>query len=264
MSFLKSVVGGVFGFVVGGPLGAIVGASLAYQLGNSESEADTSESSQTQMAFFVATFSVMGCMAKINGRVCPAAISFAKQIMNELQLNAELRTTAIDLFRQGKQVDFPLDHVLAEFYKECRQSPALIQRFVEIQLQTAIVDGTLTSTEDELLWRICHQLKISRFHYQRTKMRLFTQQYFYQSKIHSPTVRPASRLAEAYQVLGVSPDASQTEIKKAYRRLMSQHHPDKLVAKGLSDDRMRLAKEKTQQISKAYETIQKLGSKFTR
>jgi DnaJ like chaperone protein len=262
MSLLKSIVGGVFGFVVGGPLGAILGASLAYQLGNSD--ANPSESSQSQMAFFVATFSVMGHVAKINGRVRPEAINFAKQLMNEMNLNAELRATAIDLFGQGKQVNFPLDHVLAEFYKECRQSRALIQRFVEIQLQTAMVDGTLTSAEDELLWRVCHQLSVSRFHYQQTKMRLLTQQYFYQYKTHSPNARPASSLAEAYRVLGVSPDASQTEVKQAYRRLMSQHHPDKLAAKGLSEDRMRLAKEKTQQISKAYDTIQKLGGSSTR
>jgi DnaJ like chaperone protein len=263
MSLLRSVVGGVFGFVVGGPLGAIVGASIAYQLGNGD-DANTSESSHTQMAFFVATFSVMGHVAKINGRVSPAAISYAKQIMTEMQLNAELRTTAIDLFRQGKQVDFPLDHVLAEFYKDCRQSHALIQRFIEIQLQTAMVDGLLTNTEDELLWRVCHQLRLSRFHYQRTKMQFFTQQYFYQYKTHSPNARPASSLAEAYRVLGVSPNASQVEVKQAYRLLMSQHHPDKLAAKGLSEDRMRLAKEKTQQISKAYDTIQKLGGESTR
>jgi DnaJ like chaperone protein len=216
------------------------------------------------MAFFVATFSVMGHVAKINGRVRPEAISYAKQIMTEMQLNAELRATAIDLFGQGKQVDFPLDHVLAEFYKDCHQSHALIQRFVEIQCQTAVVDGTLTSTEDELLWRVCHQLRLSRFYYHRIKMQMFTQQYFYQYKPYNPNARPASSLAEAYRVLGVSSSASQVEIKQAYRRLMSQHHPDKLAAKGLSEDRMRLAKEKTQQISKAYDTIQKLGGSSTR
>lgn len=259
MSLLKSVIGGAFGFVVGGPLGAILGASIAHQLGDRENTKSI-ESSQTQMAFFVATFSVMGHIAKVNGRVCPEAITFAKRIMNDMQLDAELQTTAISLFQQGKQVDFPLDHVLAQFYQECRQHHDLLQRFLDIQLQTAIVDGTLTSSEDKLLWHLCSQLRISQFNYQRTKLQWLSQQYFYQQKTRIPKTRQTTNLAEAYKVLGLTPAASQTEVKHAYRRLMSQHHPDKLAAKGLPEETMRRAKEKTQQISKAYETIQKLGN----
>ena len=56
-------------------------------------------------------------------------------------------------------------------------------------------------------------------------------------------------------MLGVEPDSTEAEVKKAYRRLMSQHHPDKLVAKGLPEEMMKLAKEKTQEISAAYELI---------
>ncbi len=262
MSLLRSVVGGVFGFMVGGPLGAILGASIAHQLGDNADipSINASEASQAQMAFFVATFSVMGHVAKANGRVCPEAIAFAKRVMDEMRLDASLRATAIDLFQQGKQVDFQLDHVLAQFYQACRHRQELIQRFLEIQLQIAIVNGTLTSSEDDLLWRIGNRLRIPRFHYQRVKMQLLTQHYFYQQKSGMTKTRQPSSLAEAYQVLGLTPAANQTEVKQAYRRLMSQHHPDKLAAKGLSEDRMTLAKEKTQQISKAYETIQKLGS----
>jgi DnaJ like chaperone protein len=261
MSLLKSVVGGVVGFVVGGPLGAILGASIAYQLDNNTiSDSDANDSSSAQMAFFVATFSVMGHVAKVNGRVCPEAINYANRVMTEMGLDASLRTTAIDLFKQGKQIDFQLNHVLAQFYQECRHRQDLIQRFVAMQLQIATVDGTLTSTEDAALWHICSQLRVSRFHYQRMKMQLLTQQYFYQQKVHNPKTHSTSSIAEAYKVLGLTPSATQSEVKQAYRRLMSQHHPDKLAAKGLSEDIMIRAKEKTQQISKAYQTIQKLGN----
>jgi DnaJ like chaperone protein len=180
--------------------------------------------------------------------------------MNEMKLDSQLRTTAIDLFQQGKKVDFQLDHALAVFYQKCQPHHDLIQRFVAIQLQTAIANGTLTSTEDELLWRIYHRLRISRFHYERSKMQLFNQHYFYQQKPHIPKTRQTSNLTEAYKVLGLTSEANQREVKLAYRRLMSQHHPDKLASKGLSEEIMRIAKEKTQQISKAYETIQKLDS----
>jgi DnaJ like chaperone protein len=69
-----------------------------------------------------------------------------------------------------------------------------------------------------------------------------------------PRRRPAP-LASAYATLGVGPKASDAEIKKAYRRLMSQHHPDKLMAKGLPEEAMRMASQKTQEIRRAYETI---------
>ncbi len=62
---------------------------------------------------------------------------------------------------------------------------------------------------------------------------------------------------EAYDLLGVKASDSDTEIKKAYRRLMSQHHPDKLVSKGLPEEMIKLATEKTQQIKKAYEQIKR-------
>jgi DnaJ like chaperone protein len=62
-------------------------------------------------------------------------------------------------------------------------------------------------------------------------------------------------LREAYEILGVNQNASDATVKKAYRRLMNQHHPDKLVAKGLPEEMMRLATEKTQEIKKAYDVI---------
>ena len=55
----------------------------------------------------------------------------------------------------------------------------------------------------------------------------------------------------------MSKNASDADVKKAYRRLMNQHHPDKLVSKGLPEEMMKLANEKTQQIKEAYERIKK-------
>jgi len=65
----------------------------------------------------------------------------------------------------------------------------------------------------------------------------------------------ATQLTQAYALLGVDVSASDSEVKKAYRRMMSQHHPDKLVSKGLPEEMIKLANEKTQQIKKAYDLI---------
>jgi DnaJ like chaperone protein len=62
-------------------------------------------------------------------------------------------------------------------------------------------------------------------------------------------------LAAAYQTLGVAPTAADAEIKTAYRRLMKDNHPDKLVARGLPENMIRLAQEKVQQINVAYDAV---------
>ncbi|MFZ2169012.1 MAG: co-chaperone DjlA [Methylococcaceae bacterium] len=265
MSWFSTVVGGAFGFLLGGPLGAILGASVGHQFGKGLTGIEIGEKlnpgdqHRVQMAFFSATFSVMGHIAKADGRVSPEEISLANRIMNEMALTSDMRATAINLFQQGKQTNFPLDEVLAQFYKECHRRTDLLRMFLGIQLQAAFADGTLAVSEEKLLLHICSQLRISRFDYERLKIQFQAQQRFQGRGSYTSNAPPKTSLKDAYGVLGLTPSASMAEVKKAYRRLMSQNHPDKLVAKGLPEEMMQLAKEKTQKISKAYETIQKAG-----
>jgi DnaJ like chaperone protein len=269
MSWLGKFLGGAFGFMLGGPLGAILGASLGHRFDTGMIGLDVHETLRTgdqhriQMAFYTATFSVMGHIAKADGRVSPEEISLANRIMDQMSISGEMRTTAINLFQQGKNADFPLDDVLAQFYKECHRRTDLIRMFLEIQMQEALADGSLDSKEERLLLHICGQLRVSHFDYERLKIRLQAQQRFYgrNYQYQQPRRREQSSLQDAYEVLGLTPSASDAEVKKAYRRLMSQNHPDKLVAKGLPEEMMKLAKEKTQKISKAYETIQQSRKK---
>jgi DnaJ like chaperone protein len=265
MSWFSTVVGGAFGFLLGGPLGAILGASVGHQFGKGLDAIETGErlnpgdQHRVQMAFFTATFSVMGHIAKADGRVSPEEISLANRVMNEMALTSDMRATAINLFQQGKQTDFPLNDVLAQFYKECHRRTDLIRMFLEIQLQEAFADGILAVSEEKLLLHICSQLRISRYDYERLKIQMRAQQRFQGHSSYTKNTPQKTSIQDAYGVLGLTPSASKAEVKKAYRRLMSQNHPDKLVGKGLPEEMMRLAKEKTQKISKAYETIQKAG-----
>jgi DnaJ like chaperone protein len=269
MSWFGKVVGGAFGFMLGGPMGAILGASLGHQFDIGAIRLDAPENlrpgdqQRVQMAFFTATFSVMGHIAKADGRVSKEEISLATRIMDQMAIAGDMRVTAINLFDQGKKPDFPLDDVLAQFYLECHRRTDLIRMFLEIQIQEALADGAIDGKEERLLQHICAQLRVSHFDYERLKIRVQAQQRFYgyshqQNRSHhyQQSGREKTSLKDAYEVLGLTPLASDEDIKKAYRRLMSQNHPDKLVAKGLPEEMMKLAKEKTQKITKAYETIQ--------
>ncbi len=263
MSWFSTAVGGAFGFLLGGPLGAILGASVGHQFGKGLTGIETGEAlspgdqQRVQMAFFSATFSVMGHIAKADGHVSPEEISLANRVMKEMALTSDMRAAAINLFQQGKQADFSLDEVLSQFYKECHRRTDLLRMFMGIQLQAAFADGTLSASEERLLLHICGQLRVSRFDYERFKIQLQAQHRFQERHSYTPKTSHKTSLQDAYGVLGLTSSANKAEVKKAYRRLMNQNHPDKLVAKGLPEEMMRLAKEKTQKISKAYETIQK-------
>lgn len=269
MSWIGKVLGGAFGFFMGGPLGAMLGAAVGHQFDRGMGEMDRldgetlhpGDQHRVQMAFFTATFSIMGHLAKADGRVSEAEIDLAKRVMDQLALTGEMRQTAINLFQQGKAADFPLDDILVQFRKECHRRRNLMRMFIEIQIQAALADGNIDISEERLLQHICQRLGISNFEYQLLKKQIMAQQRFYQysqqqQSYQGRTAKPSEpTLDDAYAVLGVSRTASNDEVKKAYRRLISQHHPDKLVAKGLPEEMMTLAKEKTQKIRKAYEVI---------
>ena len=85
------------------------------------------------------------------------------------------------------------------------------------------------------------------------------QQRSYQQSSAGGGYRPRSAQTElntAYAALGLKADASDAEIKRRYRKLMSENHPDKLIAEGVPDELLRVATERAQEITAAYEVIQ--------
>jgi DnaJ like chaperone protein len=255
MAWWGTFIGGTLGYVFGGPLGAIIGAALGGNLDRGikmgdqiDSQAFMGDQARVQAAFFTTTFSVMGHIAKADGRVSEKEITAARNIMAQMQLSAPQRKAAIRFFDQGKAADFPLEDVLRQFKKECHRRRNLIQMFVEIQISTALADGKADANEKRILYTIGEILGFSRSDIEH----LFN----IASGVQASN-RDTLTLSQAYKILGVNKDSSETEVKKAYRRLMNQHHPDKLVAKGLPDEMIALATEKTQEIRKAYDLIKK-------
>ncbi len=260
MSWWGKVLGGTFGFIMGGPLGAVLGAALGHNfdkglsgLADGEWQGSAGAQQRTQLAFFTATFSVMGRLAKADGRVSEDEINFAKAVMTQMQFSGEQRKLAIELFSQGKEPEFDLEGVVEQFRRECHRRHTLMQMFLEIQLQAAYADGSLHPAERELLLHVFALLGFSRHEFDHLEAMV-------RAAVSGAGYRAAGQergptLSEDYAVLDVAQSASDSEVKKAYRRLMSQHHPDKLVAKGLPEEMLKLANEKTQQIRKAYERV---------
>lgn len=257
MSWWGKVVGGAFGFMLGGPIGAVLGAALGHQfdhglgLVSRDNSLGVGATERVQVAFFTATFSIMGHMAKADGRVSEQEIDIARHIMQRMELSEEQKKAAMLLFNQGKQADFPFEDILDQFRKECARRTSLVQMFLEIMISTAMADGELHQSERKLLYTISDHLRYPRQFFERLLNMVEGQrQYANSAQGHGRTT-----LKDAYAVLGVDKTATDTEVKKAYRRLMNQHHPDKLVSKGLPEEMMEIAKEKTQEIKAAYEDI---------
>lgn len=256
MRLWGKLMGGAFGYMLGGPLGALLGVVLGHQLDKAfgkimlDPEFGSGKVERVQQAFFTATFSVMGHLAKADGQVTRDEIAVASHVMAQMQLNEEQRKVAINLFNEGKQPDFPLDATLEQFRRECHRRHNLIHMFLEILISTAIADGKVDAAEHELLVHISAVMGVSAGAFEQL-LRMVGAQQAYHQQGHSPQIR----IKEAYDILGVEQSVSDAELKKAYRRLMNQHHPDKLVAKGLPEEMMKIATEKTQEIKQAYEHI---------
>jgi DnaJ like chaperone protein len=257
MAWWGKALGGTFGFMIGGPLGALMGIAFGHNFDRGMGSLDNADwqsggQDRVQAAFFTATFSVMGYIAKADGRVTRDEIRLAESVMSHLGLTADMRASAKKLFNEGSSGDFPIDEILDQFKNETRRRSTLIQMFLEIQLQAAYADGVMHPAEKQVLRHICARLGVSITQLERLEEML---KAGFGSGAYPGAQSQQFTIEDAYAILGANKSASDAEVKKAYRRQMSQHHPDKLVAKGLPDEMIKDATEKTQQIKSAYDRI---------
>lgn len=211
----------------------------------------------SQVAFFIALFSVLGGMARIDGRIRPTELAQNRKIMDQLKLNQQQQQLATRLFSTGTQADFNLDQVLIRFNRLCSHRVSLLQIFVEVQMQMALADGEMQPSEQELLNKICKRLDISQAIFNRIENRVRVVKPAEGPQTQSKKTAKAMSLASACELLEVSRWDSEQTITQAYRRQLSLNHPDKMMARGCDEAEIQAAIVRVQEIKWAYEIVSK-------
>jgi DnaJ like chaperone protein len=246
--------GKLVGLIVGslaGPVGAAFGLFLGHQFDLGTRSQQRTRWDGVGQVFFETTFGVMGHIAKADGRVSEAEIRAARGIMSRMKLSPSQVQAAIQLFTAGKAQGWPLERELARLDSAVGSQHSLRRAFLEIQMEAALADGGLSTVARELLWRVANALRLGRVEMAQIEALLRLGRSF-RGAGGSPC-RPSAD--EAYRMLGVEAGASDAEVKLAYRRLMNQHHPDKLRARGMPESMLPVAETRTREIRAAWDTL---------
>jgi DnaJ like chaperone protein len=251
MQWFGKAVGGILGFVAAGPFGSFLGVILGHQVDEGGARLRRGRRAPRQISelFFEVVFEVMGQVAKVDGRVSEDEVRVARAIMQGMELSPDRVRSAIDHFTRGKSADYPLDERLARLERQIGDQADLTRAFVQIQLQSAIGAGPMGPEKRQLLWRVASALHVSRS--DLAQIESLVRAHEQRNTLRSE----AEAVEQAYRVLGVASGASNEDIKKAYRRLMNQHHPDKLVARGLPESMAGVAEQRTHEVRSAYDKL---------
>ena len=253
------LVAGLLGLLFFGPLGALAGRVVGHWfdrgLRHSLGFASPEHLARVRESFFETSFQLLGFVAKADGRVSEAEVAHTEEIMRQLGLGEQQRQAAITLFKQGAEQNFQPQPVSSGFNELCRGQKQLQQTLLVFLVSLALADGHLDAAEQQVLEMLASYMGYSAADFARLVRMIEAQRHVHGSAADS--IPEKDQLKDAYLALGVDPGASDREVKKAYRRLMSQNHPDKLIARGVPEDMVKIATEHSQEILAAYELIKK-------
>ena len=255
MGWMGKILGGSIGFAIGGPIGAVLGAVLGHHAFDSDGVGITvdlgagdsllSLLEARQSVFFVAVFSMLGKLSKADGQVTQAEIDAVDAVIQQhLRLDDQARRLAIRVFNQAKDAGDSFDDYAQQFYQEFRRQPEILSFLIDLLLLVAHADGAIKPEEQAMILRA---VKI--FHledaYEQIKAR------------HSPV----DSLDKSYEILGAMHHESLAEIKKKYRRLAMEYHPDRVKARGVSPEFAAAAEARFKAIQHAFDLIEKQHKK---
>ncbi len=261
MGWLGKVIGGTFGFMFGGPLGLVAGATFGHMFDSSGSASRSggqqqafwntgaagaqgriNTQEQTQMVFFVGAFSMLAKIASVDGTVSQAERRKVEEfIVNDLRLQGQAKDAAVRIFDTAQRSEGTFDQFAHQFYDEFKMNRQMLTVMIDIMYRVSYADGSMIEAEEALIDRAG-----SIFHFQRSVMDSMRGRY--------GAKKSSSR---SYSVLGLESSASDDEVKKAYRKMVNEYHPDKIASKGLPEEFTKFASEKFREIQDAYDEIRK-------
>lgn len=239
---------GFFGAFLGYLLGSSIDRAKQYGVGG----INPLGNGHRKAIFLETAFVLMGKLAKADGHISKDEITHVEQFIQKMGLSTEHRQQAITQFKRGSTLDLDINETLDEFMSACGSTSNLKQVLLMYLTVMALADGKLDPAEHLLLEKIALRLGYSVAEFKQMLDMLLNQSHFSHGNTNSP-----SALEDAYKALGVTKDNTNQEIKRAYRKLMSQYHPDKLIGQGLPEDMIAVATEQAKDIQVAYDLIKK-------
>lgn len=248
------IIGGLVGLATLKPLLVLAGIFLGHQFdrGFRRFADEGTDVGRVSDGFVRALFQAMGHLAKTDGRVTEDEIRAARMVMHRLGLGPAQVRRAMHWFDEGKRPGFPLVQTVRELRRVSGRSAAHRALFLRLLLEVALSKDSLKRGERARIWTVCQELDIGRVELAQLEAMIRAQKGFR----HSPAGdADAARVQGAYAALGVSPDASNDEIKKAYRRLMNRNHPDKISGSNPDAAVLAEAERRTREVRGAYEML---------
>lgn len=248
-----TVLGGLAGGAPGCVLGAVLGHALDRHLGL-QNWADlpprVRQTLSRRPAFEKVLFTSLGRLAKAEGQVQPAHLQLARDIMLQYRLDEPARLQAMQAFNRGKDPSVKVNRMIDRL---CQAEPARAAELMDCCWRMALVNGSLGTRSGELLDDWARRAGLGRAEQQRMHQRHRT--HSASGSARRAPVPSQHLLEEAARELGVQLGARPDAIKRAYRRLMSKHHPDKLT--GASQQELASAGERMHAIQQAYERLRR-------
>jgi DnaJ like chaperone protein len=257
--FFGKVIGGLIGLAAASLPGLILGVLIghlfdrallkALQFGSPENI------ERIRNSFFETTFLLSGYLAKVDGRISASEIDHTEQIIAQMALGAPQRERAIKLFHEGAASDFQMEPVVADFLQTCGPQRQLQQTLLLFLISLAHADEGIEASEHAALVRIASVMGLGAAQLEQLLRMARAQEHFQQQG--GQATPSGTTLEDAYTALGVDSSANDKDVKRAYRKRMSENHPDKLIAKGVPEEMIKLATARSQEIQSAYEMIKK-------
>jgi len=208
-----------------------------------------SELERSELGLFVA---LVAKVAKADGRVDALEAELIGIMFDDISAifpePKKTKDILKEIFNEQKNRNDNLEHIADTLGRAIQADKNKQQQFMGFLIQLAFVDGEVSKSEEKILAQIAEAFEFDPNLYHAI---------FDQFEQMMKNVKPQNNINDAYKILGVSPDDDMQKIKKAYRKLIRQYHPDIIKAQGKSETYMEEATAKTQEINQAYEMIKK-------